>query len=143
MSPICSSVDAFFENAREIFDVARMDTSGESDSFALVVRPDGGLHFIMDGPVSLQGAAAYTASQSAFVVTRSASGIRVEGQSAQRTCVFEERRTPRLASAASMPYWMTSPVRISSSEPEPSEFVAAGFVTAGSGAAESLAIRFA
>lgn len=97
-------MDAFFQNAQEIFDVARADTSGECDSFALVVRPDGGLHFIMDGAMSLEGAAAYTAARSAYIVTRSARGVKVEGRNAFGTCKLEEVRKP-LAWLHDMPFY--------------------------------------
>ncbi|HWE49001.1 MAG TPA: hypothetical protein VG273_04405 [Bryobacteraceae bacterium] len=73
-------VDTFLDNAQRIFDVARADDSNTFDEFAIVVRPDGGLHFIMGTPVSVEGASAYAGAQSTYRVTRSPNGVRVEGK---------------------------------------------------------------
>ena len=46
-------MDSFLVNAQRIFDVAS-SASGNED-FALLIRPDGGLHFVMESPFSLRG----------------------------------------------------------------------------------------
>jgi hypothetical protein len=51
-------MDDFLENAQLIFEVAQADASGAPSQFALLVRDDGGLHFIMESPVSIEGASA-------------------------------------------------------------------------------------
>jgi hypothetical protein len=73
-------VDIFLDNAQRIFDVAGADDSNTFDEFAIVVRPDGGLHFIMGSPVSIEGASAYAGAQSTYRVTRSPHGVRVDGK---------------------------------------------------------------
>jgi hypothetical protein len=92
-------VDAFLDNAQRIFDVAGADDSNSFDDFAIVIRPDGGLHFIMGSPVSLDGASAYAGAQSAYRVTRSPHGVRVDGKSYGRDGFLQhcsvERRDPR------------------------------------------------
>jgi hypothetical protein len=84
-------VDLFLEHAQQILDVARSDSSGSAEDFALLIRPDGGLHFIMETPFTLEAASQYGGAQSAYRVTRSQAGVRVEGWSAGRTCRIEER----------------------------------------------------
>jgi len=54
-------VDTFLDNAREIMAVA--GATNESGDFAVLVRPDGGLHFIMEAPFTLGAAAAYVANK--------------------------------------------------------------------------------
>jgi hypothetical protein len=83
-------VDAFFRNAQEIFDVARAGASERSSDFALLIRPDGGLHLIMDSPVSLEAAAVHGGARTAYFVSRSGGGVRVTGQAPGRSCVLEE-----------------------------------------------------
>ena len=85
-------MDAFFENAQKIFDVARSNGSGELEDFALLIGPDGGLHLVMDSSLSLEAAAVHGGARTAYHVTRSASGVRVSGQTAGRTCVLESRK---------------------------------------------------
>jgi hypothetical protein len=85
-------MEDFLENAQRIFDVARADRSGAPSRFALLVGDDGGLHFIMGSPVSIEGASACTGARTAWCVTRSAHGVRVEGRSGGRNCLIEERR---------------------------------------------------
>jgi hypothetical protein len=84
-------VDIFLEHAQQILDVAQSDTSGSSEDFALLIRPDGGLHFIMEAPFTLSAASEYGGARSAYRVTRSRSGVRVEGWTAGRTCVLEDK----------------------------------------------------
>ena len=94
--PISSLVDFFLDNAQRIFDVARADDSNTFDEFAIVIRPDGGLHFIMESPVSVEGASAYAGGQTTYRVTRSRDGVRVEGKNFGRDgflqhCSVEQR----------------------------------------------------
>ena len=91
-------MDAFLENAQRILEVARgvpgADESGSNEDFALLIRPDGGLHFIMGSPVSIDGAAACDEARTAYLVSRSANGVRVEGRTFGRSCVLDSRRQP-------------------------------------------------
>jgi|SRR5579872_5865047 len=88
-------MDAFFENAQRIFDVARSDAASsgwdqENRDFALLIRPDGGLHFVMESPFSLEAAAIHGGAQSAYRISRSREGVSVQGQSAGRDCMLRE-----------------------------------------------------
>jgi hypothetical protein len=88
-------MDRFFENAERIFDVARSCADAESQDFALLVHPDGGLHFVMESPFSIESAAAHAGARIGYRITRSPDGVRVQGYSAGRNCVLEERASPR------------------------------------------------
>lgn len=81
----------------QLFDVARTDSGGEPADFALLIRPDGGLHFVMDGPLSIDAAAGRDDCRAAYRVTRSGNGIRVTGREGLQRCVFEERAPKRAA----------------------------------------------
>ncbi len=85
----------------------------ENDDFALLVRPDGGLHFIMETPFSIEAAAVHAGAQAAYRITRSHDGVRVTGRSMGRDCVLEHRK-PRCVSNALLRdqplYRITSPV---------------------------------
>jgi hypothetical protein len=84
-------VDTFLRNAQEIFEVAR--AGGERADWALLIRPDGGLHLLMETPFSLDSAAAYAGARVAYRVTRSERGVRVTGQNGAQTCVLQEGST--------------------------------------------------
>src|ERR1019366_2637822 len=97
-------MDSLLENARRIFDVARSGRDGGNDGdnqdFALLIRPDGVLHFVMESPFSIEGAAIHAGAQSAYRITRSRDGVRVQGRSAGRggvleECLLEERSAHR------------------------------------------------
>jgi hypothetical protein len=95
-------MDTLFENAQRIFDVARSgrdagNGGGDADSqdFALLIRPDGVLHFVMESPFSIEAAAIHAGAQSAYRITRSRDGVRVQGRSACGDCVLEERNPRR------------------------------------------------
>ena len=51
-------MDPFLENAQRIFDVAKSgqdgSNDGENQDFALLIRPDGVLHFVMESPFSIE-----------------------------------------------------------------------------------------
>jgi hypothetical protein len=81
-----SKVDTFFENAQRIFDVARTDSGAEASDFALLVRPDGSLHVIMETELNLDAVALDTGAQSAYRVSRSREGVRVSGRSGASRC---------------------------------------------------------
>ena len=98
-------MDTFIDHAQQILDVACADETGTAEDFALIVRPDGGLHFIMETPFSLEGAAAYGGARSAYRVTRSRTGVRVEGWSAGRSCVLQEK-SPGMELLRDQPLYM-------------------------------------
>jgi hypothetical protein len=100
-----------FENTQRIFEVAQ--SGGDNQDFALLIRPDGGLHFVMESPFSIEGAAAYAGAQSAFRVTRSRDGVRVQGRSGSGDCVLEERSPIREMLRDQPLYRITSPLLIS------------------------------
>jgi hypothetical protein len=84
-------VDVFLENAQRIFDVARSDDGTEPNDFALLIRPDGGLHFVMESPLSLEAAAIHGGARTAYRVTKtSGGGVRVVGRSGNQECVLEQ-----------------------------------------------------
>ncbi len=87
-------MDTFLDNAQRIFEVARANESAESSDFALLVRPDGGLHMIMEASLSLEAAVDAGAS-TAYRVTRTLEGVRVSGRTMSRDCVFEDRAARR------------------------------------------------
>jgi hypothetical protein len=111
---------SLFENARQIFEVARSGgNDDDNQDFALLIRPDGGLHLVMESPFSMEGAAAYVGARSAFRVTRSRDGVRVQGRSGAADCVLEEcvveTRRPHRELLRDQPlYRITSPLLISS-----------------------------
>lgn len=108
-------MEAFLENAQRIFDVARADNSDAATEFALLVRDDGGLHFIMESPVSIEGASAYGGARTAYRVTRTAAGVRVQGRSGGKACVIEERGSIRNLLRDQPLYVVTPPLLTSSS----------------------------
>src|SRR5665213_2243505 len=72
-------MDTFLLNAQQIFDVAQSDTSGEDSEFALLIRPDGGIHLIMESEITLDAAATSAGARTAYRVSRSRNGIRASG----------------------------------------------------------------
>jgi hypothetical protein len=105
-------MDSLIENARRIFDVAQ--SGHESQDFALLIRPDGALHFVMESPFSIEAAAIHAGAQSAYRITRSGDGVRVQGRSAMGNCLLETSN-PRRELLRDQPlYRMTSPLLTSS-----------------------------
>src|SRR5580692_954971 len=103
-------MDRFFENAQRIFDVAVSAPNSERQDFALLIRPDGGLHFVMESPFSLEAAAIHSGAESAYRITRSRDGVRVHGRSLLADCVIEQRN-PRRELISDQPlYRITSPL---------------------------------
>ena len=85
-------VNTFLENAQRIFDVARTDSGAGSTDFALLVRPDGSLHMVMESPMSLDAVAIDAGARAAYRVTRSREGVRVTGRDGEQKCVLEDGR---------------------------------------------------
>src|SRR5215831_5320330 len=114
-------MDPFLENAQQIFDVARSGGSGETGDFALLIRPDGGLHLVMESPLSLDAAAIYGGARTAYRVTRvSGGGVRVEGRSGSQECLIEQRaahHTSKELLRDQPLYWITSPLTLSAASP--------------------------
>jgi hypothetical protein len=79
-------VDTFLENAQRIFDVARADSGAENSEFALLVRPDGSLHIVMESSMNLDAVAAENGARTAYRVCRSRDGVRVSGQNGTSRC---------------------------------------------------------
>src|SRR5277367_3802432 len=106
-------MDVFFQNAHRILDTASAGMDSGNDDFALLIRPDGGLHFIMETPFSIEAAAIHTGAQAAYHVSRSRDGVRVSGRSMGRVCVLEHRNPRGVHNALlrDQPlYRITSPV---------------------------------
>jgi hypothetical protein len=91
-------VDTFLLNAQQILDVALADSSGEHAEFALLIRPDGGIHMIMESELTLDAAAVSAGAKTAYRVSRSESGVRVTGSEGTRRCRLEEVAAPRFRS---------------------------------------------
>jgi len=111
--------DTFFENARRIFAVARSEGSAsgadECQDFVVLIKPDGGLHFVMESPFSMEAAAIHAGARSAYRVTRLRDGVRVEGRSASGNCILEERNPCRSLLPDQALYPITSPLLTSAS----------------------------
>jgi hypothetical protein len=91
MPPISGTVDVFLENAQKIFDVARSDESTEPNDFALLIRPDGGLHFVMESSLARLEAQSEEAPIT-YRVTRSNGGeVRVAGRNGEQECLLTQR----------------------------------------------------
>jgi len=108
-------MDTFFENAHRIFDVAISAADSEHQDFALLIRPDGGLHFVMESPLSIEAAAIHGGAENAYRITRSPRGVRVQGRSIGRDCILEERRGSSISRPRELPrdqalYRITSPL---------------------------------
>jgi hypothetical protein len=88
-------MDTLFENARRIFDVARSAGAADNQDFALLIRPDGGLHFVMESPFSMEAVAQHCGGRAAYRITRSRDGVRVDGRGAGRNCVLQESSAPK------------------------------------------------
>ncbi|MDQ1469532.1 MAG: hypothetical protein QOJ99_1012 [Bryobacterales bacterium] len=69
--------------------MASADRSGDHADIALLIRPDGGMHVIMDTPFALDSAAASNGAMLAYRVTRTEAGVRVVGKKGGRTCVLQ------------------------------------------------------
>jgi hypothetical protein len=108
-------MDSFLENAQRIFDVARAASSEDPQDFALLIKPDGGLHFVMESPFSMEGVAASVGAQSAYRITRSTEGTRVQGLRAGKggdseQCLLETRSIRRTLLRDQPLYRITSPL---------------------------------
>ena len=113
-------MDVFLDNAQKIFDVARSDETTEPSDFALLIRPDGGLHFVMEPSLETP-----VTAHIAYRVTKTGNGeVRVAGRNGDRECVLTQRAAqkpgqPRRFSAELLRdqplYWITSPLTLSAS----------------------------
>ena len=107
-------MDTLFENAHRIFDVARSAAATDNQDFALLIRPDGGLHFVMESPFSMEAAAVHYGARTAYRITRTGDGVRVDGRGGGRNCVLEESSVPRAFSKEMLRdqplYRITSPL---------------------------------
>jgi len=124
-------VDVFLENAQKIFDVARADESTEPNDFALLIRPDGGLHFVMESSLSRldsqleEAASVHGEARIAYRVTKSDRGeVRVAGRDGDRECLLTQRASQNPARPARFSaellrdqplYWISSPLTLSAS----------------------------
>ena len=119
-------MDVFLENAQKIFDVARSDESTEPNDFALLIRPDGGLHFVMESSLArLEAQLEDGESRIAYRVTKSNGGeVRVAGRNGDQECLLTQRAPqkpgqPGRFSAELLRdqplYWITSPLTLSAS----------------------------
>ncbi|HEX4137331.1 MAG TPA: hypothetical protein VHY84_22170 [Bryobacteraceae bacterium] len=115
-------MNSLLENAQRIFEVARAagNQVGEYEvqDFALLVQPSGALHFVMDAPFSIEAAAIDSGAQTAFRITRSRDGVRVQGKSTDRgvlkECLLEERNPGRALFRDQPRYCIVSPLLTSS-----------------------------
>ncbi len=109
-------MDSLLENTQRIFEVARNAGDGDPQDFALLIGEDGGLRFIMETPFSIEAAAIHGGARSAWRITRSRDGVRVEGRSGNRNCLLREQ-SARCELLPDLPrYWITSPL-LTGSEP--------------------------
>jgi hypothetical protein len=111
-------MDSLLENAERIFEVARAGDNQANQDFALLIGPDGALHFIMESPFSIEAAAIHAGAQSAYRITRSRDGVRVQGRSADRggvvrDCLLEERN-PRRVLLRDQPLYVIAPPLLTS-----------------------------
>jgi hypothetical protein len=111
-------MDTLLENTQRIFDVALAGAQGghyeDNQDFALLIRPDGVLHFVMESPFSIEAAAIHAGAQSAYRITRSCGGVRVQGRSTDRGVLEEcllELRSPQSILLRDQPlYRIASPL---------------------------------
>ena len=89
-------MNSFLENAQQLFDVARADNKAEDLDFALLVRPDGGLHLIMESSAPFDSPVDYAEARVAYRVTRSGGGVRVQGKNGAQTCLLEDQGRSRV-----------------------------------------------
>ena len=96
-----------------------------------MIKPDGGLHLLMESQFSLECALTYAEAESAFRITRTNDGVRVEGRrrrgstdmrgdmrrdlpgDAHEICVLETRHARRELLRDQPLYRITSPLLIS------------------------------
>jgi hypothetical protein len=107
-------MDSLLENARRIFEVAQSAGDDDNQDFALLIGPEGALHFVMESPFSMEAAAVHTGAQIGYRITRTRAGVRVEGRSADEDCVLEQRSARRELLRDQALYRITSPLLTSS-----------------------------
>jgi hypothetical protein len=103
-------MNSLLENAQRIFEVAKSAGSEGAQDFALLIKPDGGLHFVMESPFSIEGAAIHAGALSAYRITRDGDSVRVQGQMAGQECLLRERKGHRELLRDLPLYRITSPL---------------------------------
>lgn len=85
-------VRTLLETTQHIFDVAQTarDLDDTPREFALALRPDGGMHFIMESPVSIEGAASYAGARAVWKIRSSRQGVSVEGRDGNSAILLRE-----------------------------------------------------
>lgn len=119
-------MDVFLENAQKIFDVARSDKSMEPNDFALLIQPDGGLHFVMESSLARFDAQTEDSeTQIAYRVTKAGNGeVRVAGRNGEQECLLTQRASQKAKQQGRFSsellrdqplYWISSPLTLSAS----------------------------
>lgn len=103
-------MNSLLENAQRIFEVAKSAGSEGTQDFALLIKPDGGLHFVMECPFSIEGAAIHAGALSAYRITRDGGRVRVQGQRAGEECLLQIRTGHRELLRDAPLYRITSPL---------------------------------
>lgn len=89
-------VNDLLDKTRAVFDVARAATDSDPVEFALAMRDDGGMHFIMETPFSIEGIRSCTAVRSIWRIRRSREGVSVDGRDFTTRVSVQEERAPRV-----------------------------------------------
>jgi hypothetical protein len=88
-------MDIFLETAHRIFGVARRGADTENQGFAPLIREDGGLHFVMETPFSIEAAALHCGARAAYRVTRSREGVGRWSKRGKNCTLADETRPER------------------------------------------------
>jgi hypothetical protein len=110
-------MESLLENAQRIFEVAKCAASEERQDFALLIKTDGGLHFVMESPFSIEGAAIHAGALTAYRITRDGDTVRVQGQRACEECLLQARYGHRELLRDSPLYRITSPLLTAGTSP--------------------------
>src|SRR3954447_11350650 len=103
-------MESLLENAQRIFEVAKSAASEERQDFALLIKPDGALHFVMESPFSIEAAAIHAGALTAYRITCEGGNVRVQGQRAGEECLLQARNGHRELLRDSPLYRITSPL---------------------------------
>ena len=102
-------MDTFLDNASRILDVAQTNSQEAQGDFAVLIRPDGGLHILMESAFTLEAAAAHAGARIAYSVRHSLDGIKVHGFMPGRECILQEKKASRELLPDRLLYRITSP----------------------------------